>query len=392
MKITVIGAGAIGGNLAAKLSAAGHDVQVADARGPEAVSPEILRTGAHAVDLDNSVKGRDAVILAIPFGVQGQLAELFASVPEDTVVIDTSNYYPGMGGHIESVDNGKAESVYASDLLGRPVTKAWNAALAGTQATKGVPAGTPGRIAIPVAGDNEQARKVAMQLVDDTGFDPYDAGPLADSWRQQPMGPASCTELTLDQLPTALAAADPVKDRAVRDSGGRAHRRPPRRLHRRRRRRNEPRRPPLRHRPQAERHPREAAASVTRQGREERPGQNRAAAPGPGQRGRGCTEAAYHPRIRGGGRTRLRAAECGDLPPDRRPQHPPWTIRKRSLSVVHLVAENPSEGLGKHCPSVAEAVAPVPENELRVITAVFQRRIHVVVGDGDVPENEVEVA
>ncbi|MGY1900070.1 NADPH-dependent F420 reductase [Nocardia gipuzkoensis] len=177
MKITVIGAGAIGGNLAAKLSAAGHDVQVADARGPEAVSPEILRTGAHAVDLDNSVKGRDAVILAIPFGVQGQLAELFASVPEDTVVIDTSNYYPGMGGHIESVDNGKAESVYASDLLGRPVTKAWNAALAGTQATKGVPAGTPGRIAIPVAGDNEQARKVAMQLVDDTGFDPYDAGP-----------------------------------------------------------------------------------------------------------------------------------------------------------------------------------------------------------------------
>ncbi|WP_257041536.1 hypothetical protein [Streptomyces sp. TLI_55] len=59
-----------------------------------------------------------------------------------------------------------------------------------------------------------------MALVDDTGFDPYDAGALADSWRQQPMGPAYCTELTLDELPAALAAADRVKDTAVRDSMG----------------------------------------------------------------------------------------------------------------------------------------------------------------------------
>ena len=49
-------------------------------------------------------------------------------------------------------------------------------------------------------------------LVDDTGFDPYDAGVLADSWRQQPNGPAYCTELTLDELPAALAAADRAKD------------------------------------------------------------------------------------------------------------------------------------------------------------------------------------
>jgi predicted dinucleotide-binding enzyme len=66
------------------------------------------------------------------------------------------------------------------------VAKAWNAALAETQRTRGVPAGTPGRVASPVAGDSEAARRVAMQLVDDPGFDPYDAGALADSWRQQP--------------------------------------------------------------------------------------------------------------------------------------------------------------------------------------------------------------
>ncbi|MFD5342023.1 NADPH-dependent F420 reductase [Streptomyces hawaiiensis] len=218
MKITVIGAGAIGGNLAAKLSTAGHDVQVADARGPEAVRAEVLESGARAAELADAVQGRQVIVLATPFGVAGKLAGLFASAPAETVVIDTSNYYPHLSGQIGAVDDGEVESVWNAEQLGRPVVKAWNAALAETQRTRGVPAGTPGRIAIPVAGDSEEARRVAMQLVDDTGFDPYDAGTLADSWRQQPNSPAYCTELTLDELPTALAAADRVKDARIRDS------------------------------------------------------------------------------------------------------------------------------------------------------------------------------
>ncbi|MCX5527070.1 NAD(P)-binding domain-containing protein [Streptomyces bobili] len=219
MKITVIGAGAIGGNLAAKLSTAGHDVRVADARGREAVAAEVLESGARAAALEESVQGSDVIVLSIPFGVAGQLADLFASVPDETVVIDTANYYPGMLSEpIEAVDNGQVESVYTAEQLGRPVVKAWNAALAGTQRTRSLPAGTAGRIAIPVAGDSEEARKLAMSLVDDTGFDPYDAGTLADSWRQQPNSPAYCTELTLDELPAALAAADHAKDARVRDS------------------------------------------------------------------------------------------------------------------------------------------------------------------------------
>ncbi|MFH8978176.1 NADPH-dependent F420 reductase [Streptomyces sp. NPDC017890] len=218
MKITVIGAGAIGGNLAAKLALAGHDVQVAGARGPEAVAAEVLESGARAADLADSVQGRDVIVLAVPFGVAGKLADLFAPVPDETVVVDTSNYYPNLSGQIEAVDDGAVESVWNAEQLGRPVVKAWNAALAETQRAKGVPAGTPGRLAIPVAGDSEEARRVAMRLVDDTGFDPYDAGVLADSWRQQPNSPAYCTELTLEELPAALAAADRVKDVAVRDS------------------------------------------------------------------------------------------------------------------------------------------------------------------------------
>ncbi|WP_326755196.1 NAD(P)-binding domain-containing protein [Streptomyces hirsutus] len=218
MKITVIGAGAIGGNLASKLAAAGHDVQVAGARGPEAVPAGVLESGARAEALDAAVRERDVIIMSIPFDRVPELADVLASVPDETVVIDTTNYYPHLNGRIEAVDNGQLESVRNAEALGRPLVKAWNAALAETQRTKGVPAGTPGRIAIPVAADSEKARRVAMQLVDDTGFDPYDAGVLADSWRQQPMGPAYCTELTLDEIGPALAAADPDKDTRVRDS------------------------------------------------------------------------------------------------------------------------------------------------------------------------------
>ncbi len=218
MKITVIGAGAIGGNLARKLSAVGHDVQIADARGPESVPADVLDSGARAVALDDAARDRDVIILSIPFDRVPELAAPLSSVSDETVVIDTSNYYPHLGGRIEAVDNGQVESVRNAELLGRPLVKAWNAALAETQRTKGVPAGTPGRIAIPVAADSPRARRVAMQLVDDTGFDPFDAGVLADSWRQQPMSPAYCTELTLEEMGLALAAADRDKDVRVRDS------------------------------------------------------------------------------------------------------------------------------------------------------------------------------
>jgi 8-hydroxy-5-deazaflavin:NADPH oxidoreductase len=212
MKVSVIGAGAIGGNIARRLSETGHDVLIATARGPECVDAEVAASGARPVELGAATKDRDVVILAVPFGVQPKLKDLVSTVPESTVVVDTSNYYPGMNGHIEAVVNGQVESLWSQEQLGRPVVKAWNAALAETQRTMGKPAGSPGRIAIPVAGDSAKARGTVMQLVDESGFDAYDAGPLAESWRQQPGTPAYCTELGVEDLGQALAEAE--KDRA----------------------------------------------------------------------------------------------------------------------------------------------------------------------------------
>ncbi len=224
MRISVIGAGAIGGNIARRLSEAGHEVLVADARGPEAVAADVREAGARAVDLDAATHDREVIVLSIPFAKQPELAGVLAGVSGDTVIVDTSNYYPVMNGHIEAVDNGQVESVWSAEQLGRPIVKAWNAALAGTQQTKGVPAGTPGRIAIPVAADTERARRTVMQLVDDTGFDPVDAGILAESWRQQPGTPAYCTELDAAELKRAFSA----RDRSAASRAARGPHRPPR--------------------------------------------------------------------------------------------------------------------------------------------------------------------
>ncbi len=214
MRISVIGAGAIGGNIARRLSEAGHDVLVADARGPEAVAADIVAAGVRAVDVDEATNDREVIVLSIPFAKQPELADLLAAVTTETVIVDTSNYYPTMNGHVRAVDDGQVESLWVAEQLGRPIVKAWNAALAGTQQGKGLPAGTPGRLAIPVAADSDRARRLVMGLVNDMGFDPVDAGPLADSWRQQPGTPAYCTELNAGELDRALAAAD--KDEAPR--------------------------------------------------------------------------------------------------------------------------------------------------------------------------------
>jgi 8-hydroxy-5-deazaflavin:NADPH oxidoreductase len=151
------------------------------------------------------------VILSIPLTRLPSIAPLVATLPADTVVIDTSNYYPVRDGRIDAIEAGQVESLWVAERLGRPVAKAWNSIGSDSFATKGVASGRPGRIALPVAADREEERKVAMALVEDTGFDAVDAGALAESWRQQPGAPCYGTDLTREQLPAALAAAEAAR-------------------------------------------------------------------------------------------------------------------------------------------------------------------------------------
>lgn len=218
MKIGIIGVGNIGATLTRRLSANGHQVAVANSRGPETIPTDVLADGARAVHAHEAVTGVDALILSVPLGRIPELRDLVADLPDGAVVLDTSNYYPIRDGAIAALDQGQVESEWVSEQLGgRPVVKAWNAILAGSFTTKAATAGDPNRIAIPVAADSQADRELGMSLVEDTGFDGYDAGTLAESWRQQPGAPSYCTDLTRAELPVALAAAVATRSPRRRD-------------------------------------------------------------------------------------------------------------------------------------------------------------------------------
>lgn len=211
MKIGILGTGHIGKTLVVRLSKAGHDVKVANSRGPETIDPELLSEGARAVTTEDALIDVGVVILSIPLNRIADIAPLMARLPDETVVIDTSNYYPFRDTAIQAIEDGQVESLWVAEQLGRPIAKAWNAIGSASLAKNGKPAGTPDRIAIPVAADRERDRQITIALVNDTGLDGFDAGSLADSWRQQAGAPVYCTDMTYDEIAAALDAAE--KDR-----------------------------------------------------------------------------------------------------------------------------------------------------------------------------------
>ena len=217
MKIGILGVGHIGKTLAQKLSAAGHDVKVANSRGPSTIDADVLRTGATAASAPDVVRDVDVVIISVPLHRIPDVVPLMSDVPRDTVVIDTSNYYPMRDGEIESIELGQVESMWVADQIGHPVVKAWNSIGADSFAANGTPVGSPGRLAIPVAADDPQDRRVGMALVEETGFSAVDAGVLAESWRQQPGTPCYCTDVTEDEVQHALATADASRSPKRRD-------------------------------------------------------------------------------------------------------------------------------------------------------------------------------
>lgn len=208
MKIGLLGTGFMGKHLARKLAAAGHDVKVTNSRGPHSITDDVLETGARAATVEDAITDVDVVILAMPHPGFEKIKQRVAALPEQTVVIDISNYFPGRDGENPELEAGKVESLWVQEFFGRPITKAWNSIAMLSFEHKGAPKGHPGRIALPVAGDRARDRKVAISLVDDTGFDGFDAGPLADSWRQQPASPVYITDLTYDEVGPALASAE----------------------------------------------------------------------------------------------------------------------------------------------------------------------------------------
>jgi len=213
VKIGIIGAGNIGGNLTRRLTALGHEVLVANSRNPDTLAELAAETGATAVMAAEAGTGADVLVVTIPLKAVPDLPDrLLAGAAPDVVVIDTCNYYPRQrDGRIAAIEDGMTESRWVEQQLGVSVVKAFNGIYAEHLLTRGVPAATPGRIALPVAGDDADAKDVVIGLVDSLGFDPVDGGGLDDSWRQQPGTPVYGSDLDADGVKKALAEAGPER-------------------------------------------------------------------------------------------------------------------------------------------------------------------------------------
>lgn len=210
MEIGIIGSGNIGSTLAGYLTALGHKVLIANSRGPQTLDDIAKKIGAAPVTAVQASQALDLVILAIPTKAMANLPIDLLSASK-AIIVDAGNYYPSRDGKNADIEEGMTDSEWTSKIIGHPVIKAFNNIVAPSLASKASKPGSPDRIALSVAGDDQAEKLVVMTLIDQIGFDAIDGGTLSESWRQQPGAPAYCQDLEKDALKSALQQADSSK-------------------------------------------------------------------------------------------------------------------------------------------------------------------------------------
>jgi predicted dinucleotide-binding enzyme len=200
MDIGIIGAGHIGATLAGHLTRVGHRVAIANSRGPETLSDLVAGLGprAHAATIDEAASFGRVVIAALPFG---HVRALPVADIGDRILIDATNYFPGRDGALPSLAEGETTSseMVAAHAGDARVVKAFNTIQWEELRDEARPAGEDRR-ALPIAGDDADAKKVVAGLIDEIGFDTVDAGPLAAGRALQPGSPLFLGRLTRDEL------------------------------------------------------------------------------------------------------------------------------------------------------------------------------------------------
>ncbi len=205
--IGLIGSGNIGQAIAKQAIAHGHEVVLSNSRGPETLAELVaeLGTQASAATAEDAAVTGEIVVVTVPFGN-------YLQVPVDQlagkVVIDTNNYYFERDGRYSEIDDGTAtvSGLLAEHLPTSKVVKAFNMIQAVAIGDDAKPAGAPGRRALPIAGDDADAKAAVAALIDEFGFDVVDAGPLAQGRRFDRDKPAYGPNLSAQQLTEALAA------------------------------------------------------------------------------------------------------------------------------------------------------------------------------------------
>lgn len=206
MKIGIVGAGFIGRALARLAVSNGHDVMIANSRGPHTLTSTAVALSCRTGTGSEAALFGDVVVVSIPFKA---IFDLDPAPFSGRIVIDTNNYYPERDGVFADLDDNSDTTgeMLQRHLAGARVVKAFNAILQGDLESGGLPRGAAGRRALPLAGDHADARAKVAALVDEFGFDPVDVGVLAESWRFERGKPGYCVPLDRSSMEKALQAA-----------------------------------------------------------------------------------------------------------------------------------------------------------------------------------------
>jgi predicted dinucleotide-binding enzyme len=209
VRVGIVGSGRIGATAARLLVAAGHEVAIANSRGPESLGPLVaeLGHGARAATVEEAGRFGEVVLVAIPFHAAEHLpAEAFAG----KVVVDANNYFGGRDGTVEELEDARATSseLLAQHLAGAEVVKAFNTIHFQTLASEGrTDLPREQRLVIPLAADDEAAKRQVAELIEEIGFAALDTGTLADGGRlQQPGGPFFNRPMLFQEAERELAA------------------------------------------------------------------------------------------------------------------------------------------------------------------------------------------
>jgi predicted dinucleotide-binding enzyme len=186
----VIGAGMVGLGVARRAVDAGLNVVLSNSRGPETLADPVADLGgrARAATPAEAASAGDLVIASVPLAAHEQLprAELAGKT-----VIDPMNYAPHSDFEVPELDSNELTS---SELVQRHLADARVVKALHNIGPKQLmelfrPTGAPDRTALPLSGDDPDAKKEVADLLDVLGFDAVDLGTLADSWRSEPNTP-----------------------------------------------------------------------------------------------------------------------------------------------------------------------------------------------------------
>lgn len=207
--IGFIGSGNIGSQVARAAIATGHEVVMSNSRGAETLSELIAELGPHARAASpvEAAAAGDFVVVSVPVKA---IDDVPVAPLDGKIVLDTNNYYPQRDGQVAELDAGRitVSGLLQRHLPGSQVVKAFNHIRAAEITSDATPSGTPGRRALAIAGDDEEARALVADFIDGVGFDVVDLGPLSESWRIEAGTPGYGAVLTQAELAAATANAE----------------------------------------------------------------------------------------------------------------------------------------------------------------------------------------